>query len=72
MTASSYIEGPKSGRLSCFLKKLALALGVTLDVTDVDKGWLNETVFFTVEGTYDELVNFNDCIHKSVAAHNAA
>jgi len=71
LTVKSYIKGPKTARLSAFLKELAVDVGITVEITDIDRGWFTETVFFTVTGERAKLTNFNEYIQLAIVSHNA-
>jgi hypothetical protein len=69
--AKTYVEGPKSAKLGHFLTDISHHFDVGLTITNIDKGWLNETVYFTITGTKSEILRLNDAIKITFARHNA-
>jgi hypothetical protein len=64
-TKKSYISGWRGANIPIYLKKLAIHCNLEIDL-DVDKDWLEETVFFTVEGDDEKIASFFGKLSKSV------
>lgn len=70
ITVSSYVKGPRWARFSAVIKDICHVLGVELLLCEQDKGWIRETIRYTVRGTKEELVIFEDHLRKAIANYN--
>lgn len=63
---TSWMEGPRWARISDFLLKSALNLGLSLTITRENKGLIRTTVYFTVSGDADRLQRFANELRAAV------
>lgn len=72
MTAShsTYIEGPRWAGLRKALVQIAHLTDVTLVVDSVDKGLIRETIFYTIRGTREQRLKFEQILIESLEAYN--
>jgi len=68
-TVNSYIKGPRWAGFPVFLKKLAIHLGLEIEL-DIHKGWISETVFYELTGPEHELYQFKDMLDKALTEYN--
>lgn len=59
MEKSGYISGTRWDNLTGLLFDTAGRVGVTVQINEVDKGWLRKTVFYTVRGSWTNMAFFN-------------
>lgn len=62
----TYIKAPRLAGVPSFLKELAFEMEVELEITDREKGWWFETIFFRVEGPLFRLNEFKYVLGKSI------
>jgi len=65
------ISGPRWAGLYEFLLECALACNVKYRTLERQKGLLQETIYFEVEGTTSNLRAFNVAVNRSIEQHNA-
>jgi hypothetical protein len=70
VSVRDYIEGPRWANIPSFLKKLCWEMDLELKL-EVDKGWIRETVFFTVTGEHEVVELFGGRFRESIKAYNS-
>lgn len=65
MKIKSYAKSPRWAKFPSFLRELCFRLNLKLDI-DVDKGFIRETTYFTVEGTENELLIFEKIFNEAI------
>jgi len=67
----SYIEGPRWAGLPGFFKQIEFTYPDIKVTVEVDKGWIRETVYFTLESDNVELLNrVTESINESLKEYN--
>jgi hypothetical protein len=66
----SYVEGPKWAGLKQVLFQLAIYYNLDLVIIDHDKGWIGETIYFSVEGESENIKGMNRALKKSIEEYN--
>lgn len=65
----SWLEGPRWNNIEAWIMKAAMELKLKCS-TDVKSGVLRKTVFYKVEGEYENLVSFKKAIETLVCSAN--
>lgn len=65
----TYIEGPRWAGTEKFLIRTANEFDLEIE-TRVDRGWIRETVYFTVTGSHDNLERFKSRVQRALLEMN--
>lgn len=61
---STYIECPRWNDIEKFLFDMCVDLNIKLDITNVDKGFIRKTIYFSLEGEIGQLIKANNTLKK--------
>ena len=67
---SAYISGPRWAGVVPWLYALSYKLEVKLTIDHQDKGWIRETVAFTINGTEKNVKTFRAAYNATARAYN--
>ncbi len=70
-TIKTYISGFKWAGTKPFLYDLAARYNLQLDITETDRGWVTETIYYSITGTPENLLKFNASLKKVVQEYNS-
>jgi len=70
MIYKSYISGLKWWGLKKALFQAANYFDLIIRFTDIDKGWIRETIFFEVEGDKENIEQFEKALQKEIDEFN--
>ena len=70
MTKVGWVSGPKWAGLFDFLKQSAIDYYVDLIITDRDKRWITETIYYKVSGIRENVVGWNSYVEKRLRICN--
>lgn len=66
----SYVSGPRWMGLKEFIYDGAVRYHLEIDSLEQDKGWINETIYFTVSGTESNVNGFRTYCLRSMEEYN--
>ena len=66
MTYSGYLGGLRLAGLKPFLFDCAVANGLSFRVTDHDKGWIRETIYYEVTGSAEAIEGFRKMLAAGI------
>lgn len=64
-----HINGPRWANLPTAIKNACWELGLNVKI-EIDKGWIRETVRFSIEGSKDELEALREAFARGVSEYN--
>ena len=70
MTLRTHISGPRWAGLRSFLNQVAQATDTQLTIEDESKGLIQTEIFFSVEGTDEQISQFKRLVIQTVREHN--
>lgn len=70
MKYTSYISAPRWSNVKRGLYALAHEFCLDFNITDHDKGWIRETIYFEVEGEEKDVEEFEKYLNTIVKQHN--
>lgn len=70
ITESNWISGPKWAHLGNALLKSQELYNVKIKITREDRGWFRETVFFTITGEPNDVVEWSSAIIETANKRN--
>jgi len=66
----SWLEGPRWAQAKKFLYDLAIKLDLDITFTDHDKGLINETIYYTIEGESANIAEYHSLVKKAIVSYN--